>query len=227
MIRNNSGQNITKAFKIAADVGDEIERLYKCIDDLIQEELMPELYEHNKVKMDGIKSGKEKSKNMGDGWVCSSYSLDYRLHAPRSQTNFYASILFHCLVIPNAYFPGLEEPLFSVCYSDDTDEEEWEEDFLWDWGTEDDSEFSLRYDSRLMTWNRKVENYCQGDWAFSIPLVSLRSIEDVKSHVIEPIIKLLTNSDATIFNDNSPAIQFDISENGHGFVPKIDVKEDV
>ncbi len=214
-MNSENGINVTKAFKIAKEIGEEIDSLYKGIDDLIEEVLVPTLSKESKIRPNnGIKKGKASEES--SGWVSFEYLVHYNLYQPSAKKNFSGAIAFHTILIPDHRFPNMEEPIFTVLFSDT----EWEiNNCKWNWGEEDESSCELGANGKIMTWDNEGADWAKGEWAFSLPLVSLTSLEDVKNHVVIPIGNILSGQADTAFPDDSPAISFNIADDEHGFVP--------
>lgn len=212
----SSGKNITSAFRIAKGVGKELDSLYESIGHLVDDYLSEELYKSGRIKYDGIVEGKYSIN--GSDWIQSEFISNYKLYKPYSRSNHFAQIAFHCILIPDYRFPHLEEPLLSICYSTHS---EWS-DFQWSWDENDDDELQISANGKLMTWDRDENSeWKEGEWAFSLPLISLTSVDDIKNQIFTPILNILSGQVDNAFPENSPVISFKISEKEEkSFIPR-------
>ena len=181
----NSAKNIIKATN-------EIESIIPHFEEALKKMLENEEFIRKNNGLKEIKADKEEEWDQNE-WFCIGCVWNFGLFPRNARINPKAVIALKVSLIDNSNFSGLKEPLIHVLFSN----------AKWDYGDfelppviEDGETVKLR-GQRLWEWfsegdNEKTDlDWHEREWAFSLPLVSIHTVSDIKTRICNPILALL------------------------------------
>ncbi len=206
------GQVIYNAADGIAKAGKEINALTDRFHFLFKKEMVT----RKLVEDNGIKSGYIGKKYDDYKWVCLDTVVNFGITwVDDDEQSGWLAIQFSLL--PDVdQFPGAAEPLLHILYT--TTANGWGADnFKWDW--KDDSFLYLEF-NKLQTWvdekgdKTPLSSLWEKEWAFSVPLTSINTTEDLRTQLIEPIIAIFSNEDIKgAFSRADKLLKFKVEEN--------------
>lgn len=211
------GKAITESYFSLSKVCGQIEAMLSLLDSMVYGELAPRLSGNKIIRSNGLYEGRDYTDWSHGAWIRRVYGQSYDLYQPKKQNPF-SNIAFDVRLAPSRDgFPNQKEPIVSVVYAGS--EDSVGKDYKWNWGIDDTSTMSLFANGYLQSWDVDLDNYSWKEhaWAFSVPLVSLNSQEDLRTAIIDPIAFILRDEFEEAFPKNTKALKFSIREDGHGF----------
>ena len=213
----NVGTAIIKSVDILESAAKETESL------LLRtfEKLKEHFGNHELIKPDGLQLIYNDEALTESAWVFKQSLRTYKLigHGKKNHAYGFLSILADLRPDHNLY-PNSNQPLFHVIYtSNPKDVCNKCSDFMWDWSQEGSYELDVHFD-RLQLYNNYdgVNNqWWNIGWAYSLPLTAVRNVEDVERLIVNPVIRLLEETNENPFRDTPEIISMQAVDSA--FVP--------
>lgn len=200
---NDAEQNLTRAFKMVAQCGLELNGLIATLDDLIVSEIKQFPAEIGCIEGDE----KQKVSNLNDAseWLMIGYSNSFPLSKSRGRRKTSNWLSYQISLIGDGVLKNATEPLLHIS--------------LWDYAIslkdEDCVAFPMDVDpsdrieeGRLIAWSPdNTEYWGSRSWTYSLRLMELHDRASLVRHVVEPVIALLKREDTKkALPDDLPAL---------------------
>jgi len=206
------GKTVTDCFALVACFGKEVDSLRDELGNLLSEQLTAE-----KSTLPCILGGDSYYDDRCDGgnWVYTDLSCCLPLKAKgKGRQSVKKYLGFQISMMGNGMnVPENNEPLLHVfCFDDLID---FEEDFLIGFPLNTvsyaDDSYKVIHE-RLILWGERDSSWSDQEWAYSLRLIDINSIEDLKKYVATPALALLMGEDIRVAlpDDwlNKPLIRF-------------------
>lgn len=186
------GETVADCFALVARYGTELEALEETLENLISEQLKADKESLPCVLAGEVEWGNRCSKH--GGWVCTDEAGSIPLKSKgKGKSSIEKYLGFQISMTGNGInIPGNKEPLLHVFNFDAP--VNFEDNFLigFPFTSVDFSEDPYKIlDERLISWGKRDGIWNEQEWVYSLHLMSINSIDDLKKYIVTPALALL------------------------------------
>lgn len=183
------GKAITKYANFISQVGVEIEAMVK----LIKQELSSAVATASiKEHMKPVGDWESKTRYSEEEWVVIDYAFSLGMKpAGKGKSSVVRWLSFQIsLAGEGTAAEGNEEPLLHICWFDSPIN--FEEDFCYMGFPLDEDDNPELENKVLFNWTPDAKKWSEQQWAFSLRLTSLNTLDDIENKIIRPTVALLS-----------------------------------